>query len=125
MITYAKCYGCDFYYEITEGIGVPPAQMAADHVANTQHPLQALLVPMWSVEWPYYWSAGAEAARKGEGPEPPFGIGIYFRPVNSESPPDLNPLGIGSGAKTYHLFPRGARLAHADEEAAEAAQRDE
>ena len=107
---WCKCYGCDFYYEITEGLGIHPAQIAADHVATVDHPLQALLVPMWSVEHPYYWSDDMEGYRNGTSPPADrFGIGIYWRPFGSESSPDLNPLGIGSGAKTWHLFPETSR----------------
>lgn len=94
---YARCE-CGWYCPVED---MHAAQAAAKHVEECGHPMRELLVPMWSVEHPWYHSPTRDSDR--------YGIGIYWRPVGSHS--IGSPFGHGGTAKTYHLFPTPKREA--------------
>lgn len=99
--TYARCNSCGWRADATEEH--PAAELLAAHAAECPFELRQLLVPMWSVSWPWYHSDESVAHRRGEGPPPPFGLEMSWQPVGSHS--TLSPFGTGMDPKKWHLFP--------------------
>jgi len=105
-ITYARCNACGWQWE-DEDEGRPNANATAarflcEHVHECPE-ANPLMVPMWSVSHPWYWSDASVAYREGNGPMPDYGYEACWRPVGSHS--TKSPFGPGGSEKTWHLFP--------------------
>lgn len=72
--------------------------MLEAHIPDCPQASPALLVPMWSIAWPYYW-----AVQDGTIPTDHFGLEMAWRPVGSQT---TNPRAYSTGmdAKEWHLF---------------------
>ena len=98
--SYAYCV-CGWQMDVTDE---PAAELLAKHCPECQYPERALLVPMWSVAWPYYHSDESVAWRAG-GPAPPFGLEMAWRAPGSHSLGDpFDPFKHGGMAKEWYLF---------------------
>jgi hypothetical protein len=98
---YAKCI-CGYFEHASDENSA--AKLLAAHVPNCDHPERYLLVPMWSIAWPYYHSEGALRWREG-GPRPEFGLEMSWRVSGSHSLNDpFSPYSHGGMAKEWYLF---------------------
>lgn len=76
-------------------------RLIAEHRDVCEDERRFLLVPMWSVAWPYYWE---QERRREAGEDPlPFGLEMDYRVVGSHTA-SAKPYPTGGDAKEWFLF---------------------
>jgi hypothetical protein len=100
--TFARCV-CGYREDATDER--PAGVILRQHIPGCRYEQRELLVPMWSVAWPWYNSEESVAWRAG-GPEPPFGLEMTWRAIGSHDLGDPFSLTKHGGmAKEWYLFP--------------------
>ena len=96
---YAHCQGCGWRAEPREG--ETTAGLLAAHVKDCPYEIRDVMVPMWSVAWPYYWGV-----QRGEIAADWYGLEMAWRPAgtNDTSYPRFT---TGDSEKQWFLFPVG------------------
>jgi hypothetical protein len=99
---YARCNSCGWHVAVGDTTTKSLAEHLRDHVGDCLSEARHLMVPMWSVAWPYYW-----AVQNGTLPADHFGLEMEWRVAGSHTVHQRS-VSIGSDPKEWFLFAQRA-----------------
>lgn len=94
LMKYIACQ-CGLHRDLTDSENADA--LLFDHISECPIAQPRILLPMWSIAWPWYWGVkdGIVAADY-------FGLEMAWRPVGSDSP--YREISTGGDPKAWHLF---------------------